>query len=63
MLVELYFTLLNMVMQYGELQTLLIISFLTSVVVFAAAAAAKKALQGKGPWYFTGFMTTRESPQ
>ena len=58
MLLEIYFTFLRLVMQYGDYQAMLIIAFLTSLVVFTAAAIAKLALKNLKPWWFAAFIAT-----
>jgi len=58
MLLELYFTFLRLDLTYGDYQSMLIIAFLTSLVVFAAAIIAKFALGKYKPWYFTAFIAT-----
>ena len=58
MLLETYFTFLRLDLMYGDYKAMLIIAFLTSLVVFAAAVVAKLALGKYKPWYFTAFIAT-----
>ena len=57
-MLELYFTLFQMVLHYGEFQAMLIMAFLLSVLVFAAAVAARQALGGVRPWWLAAFAAT-----
>ncbi|MFC2174407.1 hypothetical protein ACFLQ2_00870 [archaeon] len=58
MLLEIYFTFLRLPLLYGDYQATLIIAFLSSLVAFAAAVAAKLALKNLKPWYFSAFLAT-----
>lgn len=59
MLLELYFTFLRLALEYGDYQAMLIIGFLTSLPVFAAAIIAKLAFKKVDfPWYFNAFIAT-----
>ncbi|MCK4327712.1 MAG: hypothetical protein KAW41_04515 [Candidatus Diapherotrites archaeon] len=57
-MIELYFTFFQMVLEYGDYPAMLIMAFLTSLVVFAAAVVAKLALGKVKPWYFSAFLVT-----
>lgn len=58
MLLEMYFTFLRLDLMYGDYRSMLIIAFLTSLVAFTAAVAAKLVLGKYKPWYFTAFIAT-----
>ena len=58
MLLEIYFTFLRLVMEYGDYRAMLIMAFLTSLPVFALAAITKLALKNLKPWWFAAFLAT-----
>ena len=59
MIIELYFTFFNLVLEYGDFQSMLILAFLTSILVFILATIAKFVLNKFKPWYFISFVVTQ----